>query len=166
LRGDLNAMAKNPFISFVDFLAKMGLILRGDPPRSIDVTGRLWGHPVGGLVLSVREIPRDEPDQLPSISVVMKNAGSAPVSLVVPGWLFFYTIEVEAPLAAYGKALLNPERKKERLAITLGPGDATETDLPAGSVYEMRAGAEYRVSVSCRLPDGSVLRSNEIPIRP
>jgi hypothetical protein len=158
-------MRINPFVSFVDFLAKMGLILRGDPPRSIDMTGREWGHPVNGLALSIREIPRDEPDQLPSVSVVMKNEGSTPIPLVIPGWLFFYSIDIPAPLTPYGKALLNPQRKSDPSEICLGPGDATETDLPVGSVYTLRRQTGYKVSVSCQLPDGSALRSNQITLR-
>jgi len=36
--------------------------------------------------------------------------------------------------------------------------------LPIGLLYEMRAPGTYRVGVSCHLPDGLTLRSNEIDI--
>jgi hypothetical protein len=150
----------------LDFMGRMGLALRGDPPRKIDMTGRHWGQPVNGIALSIREIPREDPAQLASISTVMKNGAEKKLPLAIPGWLHFYTIEVAAPLSPYGRALLRPERQTERLEITLGPGDATETDLPLGSLYEIRRPKEYKVRVSCRLPDDTVLHSNEIEIRP
>ena len=55
-------------------MGKMGLTLRGDPPRKIVVTGREWGAAVDGVAISIREIPRDEPEQLASVSAVMKNS--------------------------------------------------------------------------------------------
>jgi hypothetical protein len=51
------------------------------------------------------------------------------------------------------------------MEVTLGPGDAIETDLPVATLYNMRAPGEYKIRVSCRLPDGTMLRSNEITIR-
>jgi hypothetical protein len=151
---------------FLDFMGKMGLTLRGDPPRKIVVTGREWGAAIDDVALSIREIPRDEPEQLASVSAVMKNNGQKQIPLVVPGWMHFYQIEIEAPLTKYGRALLRPERQTENLEITLGPGDATETDLPVGSLYELRRPKEYKIRVSCKLPDGAVLHSNELLIRP
>jgi hypothetical protein len=159
-------VAVNPFVGFIDFLAKMGLILRGDPPRSIDMTAREWGQPVGCVALSIREIKREDPEQLPSVSAVMKNSGHEKIPLTIPGWLNFYKMEVAAPLTAYGRALLAPGRRAEKIDITLGPGDATETDLPVGSVYEIRGPKEYKVRVSCQLQAGAILQSNEITIRP
>ncbi|HWE50901.1 MAG TPA: hypothetical protein VG273_13995 [Bryobacteraceae bacterium] len=151
---------------FLDFMGKMGLTLRGDPPRKIEITGREWGPAVEGVALSIREIPREDPEELASVSAVMRNTGQKEIPLVVPGWMHFYQIEVEAPLTKYGRALLRPERQTEKIEITLGPGDATETDLPVGSLYELRRPKEYTVRVSCTLPDGSVLHSNELIIRP
>ena len=147
-------------------MGRMGLTLRGDPPRKIDMAGREWGPAVGGLALSIREIRKEDPAQLASISAVMKNSGAEEIPLVIPGWLHFYQINVEAQPTSYGRALLRPERKTERLDITLGAGDATETDLPVGSLYELRRGMGYKVRVSCQLPGGTVLQSNEIVIRP
>ena len=146
-------------------MGRMGLTLRGDPPRKIDMTGRIWGAPVNGIALSIREIAREDPEQLASVSAVMKNSGEKQIPLVIPGWLHFFKIHIEAPATRYGRALLRPERQTERLEITLGPGDATETDLPVGSLYELRRGKEYKVRVSCLLPGDLVLESNELVIR-
>jgi hypothetical protein len=149
----------------LDFLGKMGLTLRGDPPRKIDVTHREWGEPADGVVLSIREIPRDEPEQLFSVSAVMKNSGQKQIPLEIPGWLYFYQIEIEATPTPYGRSLLRPKHHKEPLRISLGPGDATETDIPIGSIYELRPGNEYKLKVTCRLPEDILLTSNELTIR-
>lgn len=143
----------------------MGLVLRDDPPKVIKVTGREWGEPIDGLALSVHEIPKEDPQQQTVLSVVIRNVGQERKTLIVPGWLFFYELELSTPLTAYGSQLLKPERKTERLEVTLAPGEARETDLPVGALYDMRAAGEYRVKVSCRLPDGAVLTSNEIVVR-
>lgn len=156
---------------FFDFLGNMGLLARDDPPKSIDMTGREWGAPVDGLTLSVREVMKQDPDELVSVSVVLRNGGPEKTALVVPGWLFFYVLHVTAPdgsaeaLSPYGAQLLKPERKTEELDIVLAPGDATETPLPLGSLFGMRARGNYRVSVECLLPGGKTLRSNEASIR-
>jgi hypothetical protein len=142
----------------------MGLVLRDDPPKVIDMIGRQWGQPVNGLALSVREIPSEDPRQQTVLSVVIRNEGPEPKTFIVPGWLFFYEVHVDAPLTAYGSQLLKPERKTERMDATLGPGQAKETDLPVGVLYDMRASGDYRIKVLCRLPDGAVLTSNEIVV--
>jgi hypothetical protein len=147
---------------FYNFLANMGLVLRDDPPKVIDMTGREWGQPVDGLALSLREIPKEDPQQQTVLSVVIRNEGPEPKTFIVPGWLFFYELQLDAPLTAYGSQLLKPERKTERMEVTLAPGQAKETDLPAGVLYDMRASGHYGIKVSCRLPDGAVLTSNEI----
>jgi hypothetical protein len=95
---------------------------------------------------------------------VIRNAGTEPKTLIVPGWLFFYKVEIETPLTAYGSQLLKPERKTERMEVTLGAGDAKETDIPVGVLYDMRPAGEYRIRVSCRLPDSGLLTSNEIVV--
>ncbi|MGA2714292.1 MAG: hypothetical protein ABSG41_14385 [Bryobacteraceae bacterium] len=150
---------------FYNFLANMGLVLRDDPPKVIDMTGRQWGQTVNGLALSIREIPKEDPRQQTVLSVVIRNEGPEPRTFAVPGWLFFYEVHLGVPLTAYGSQLLKPERKTERIEVTLAPGKARETDLPAGILYDMRASGDYRVTVSCRLPDGTVVTSNEIVVR-
>lgn len=157
-------MVSNRFIRFYNFLAKMGLVLRDDPPKAIDMTGREWGEPAGGLALSVRELNREDPGRVAGISVVMKNGGIDSKTLTVPPWTFYYQIAGLA-LTPYGGQLISPERKAKDVEVVLGPGDAIETDIPIATIYEMRAAGNYPVQVSCRLADGSVLRSNTIEIR-
>lgn len=142
----------------------MGLVLRDDPPKVIDMTGREWGRPVDGLGLSLREIPKEDPAQQAVLSVVIRNEAPEPKTFIVPGWLFFYELQLDAPLTAYGSQLLKPERKTERMEVTLAPGQARETDLPVGVLYDMRARGDYRIKVSCRLSDEAVLTSNEIVV--
>jgi len=151
------------FTRFINFLAKMGLIVRADPARQIHTEGLQWGEAVDGMMLSIREIPKEDPDQLPAISAVMKNTGTKTYNLTIPGWMFFYRVETTAPLSAFGRQLLRPENRKEKMDIVVGPGDATRTDVPVGSMYEMRRG-DYPVELTCTLQDGTVLRSNRIVI--
>jgi hypothetical protein len=157
-------VAANKFTRFYNFLANMGLILRDDPPRVIDMTGREWGEAVDGLALSIRELPRDDARQVTGISVVMKNEGTAQRALTVPPWIFFYEIE-GLELTPYGRQLLSPNRKGKNIDVTLGPGDAIETELPIATLYNIRASGNYEIQVSCRLPDQASLRSNAISVR-
>jgi hypothetical protein len=145
-------VAENKFIRFYNFLANMGLVLRDDPPKVIDLTGREWGEPAGDLVLSIRE-------QEAGISVVMKNLGTDPRTLTVPPWIFFYKVE-GLELTPYGRQLMSPDQKRKNVEVTLRPGDAIETDLPISKVYNLRG----KLRVACQLADGTVLRSNEITI--
>ncbi len=108
---------------FLDFVGNMGLLARGDPPRVVDLTGREWGEAVNGFSLSARQVARQDADELPSVSVVLRNAGSAPQVFSVPGWMAFYQFRVlgpdgaEVPLSAYGSHLLQSRaavRKRQR----------------------------------------------------
>lgn len=160
----------NSFERFYRFLANLGLVLRDDPPKVVDLTGRSWGPAVDGLALSIREIRRDEPGQQLVLSVVIRNELAEPRSFVIPGWLFFYNAEVMAsgdtsvPLSFYGNKVLKAERKTERVEVSLGAGDAREVDLPVGALYAMRRGENYRVRVRSRLGEGALLASNEIEV--
>jgi hypothetical protein len=152
-------VAENKFIRFYNFLANMGLVLRDDPPKVIDLTGREWGEPAAGLVLSIRELRREDPGQLAGISVVMKNLGTDPRTLTVPPWIFFYKLE-GLDLTPYGRQLMNPDHKRQLVEVKLGRGEAIETDLPIAKIYTLRD----KLRVTCQLPEGTVVRSNEITI--
>lgn len=143
----------------------MGLTVRGDPPRKINVEGLEWGPETEGVRLSIREKDAEVEGQLPDIVVVMKNFGLKTWKLSIPGWMFFHEVATTAPLTAFGRQLFMPGRRQERVEITLGPGDATETDIPLCSLYEMEPGEEYPVSVSSKLADGVVVQSNRITVR-
>jgi hypothetical protein len=154
----------NGFTRVFNLLANMGLILRDDPPKVIDMKGREFGAAVDGLELSIREFPKEDPREQPVLSVVIRNREREKKIFTVPGWLFFYEVQIDAPLSGYGDQVLKPERKTERFEITLAANEAKETDVPLGLLYELRAGGEYRARVSARLADGAVLTSNEIVV--
>lgn len=141
----------------------MGLVLRDDPPKVIDMTGREWGEAADGLTVSIRELPREDPRQVAGISVVMKNEEPLARTLNVPPLIFFYEIE-GLELTPYGRQLMSPDRKGKNIEVQLGPNGAIETDLPVATIYDMRSGV-YKVQVWCRLPDQTMLRSNQITIR-
>jgi hypothetical protein len=152
------------FTRAFNLLANMGLILRDDPPKVIDMTGREFGEVVSGLELSIREFPREDPGERAVLSVVIRNRGTEKKTFAVPGWLFFYEVQIDAPLSGYGDQVLKPERKTERFEVTLAANEAKETDVPLGLLYDLRAGSPYRVRVSARLADGAVVTSNEIVV--
>jgi hypothetical protein len=153
-------VAENKFIRFYNFLAKMGLVLRDDAPKVIDLAGREWGEPAGGLMLSIRELKREDPGQVAGISVVMKNLGTDPRTLTVPPWIFFYQVEGQE-LTPYGRQLMNPDHKRQLVEVKLGSGEPIETELPIAKIYNLRA----RFRVTCQMPDDTVLSSNEITIQ-
>jgi hypothetical protein len=157
-------VAVNKFTRLYNFLANLGLVLRDDPPRVIDMNGRRWGDAAEGLALSIREIKREDPRQVAGISVVMKNERMHTRTLNVPPWIFFYRID-GLELTPYGRELMSPDRKGKNIEVTLGPGGAVETDLPVATIYNLRSTGDYQVRVTCHLPDQSVLRSNEITVR-
>lgn len=157
-------VATNPFLRFYTFLAKMGLVMLDDPPKVIDLTGREWGDAVDGLRLSIRELPREDSEHIAGVSVVMKNEGASAKALTVPAWIHYFEV-AGLELSPYGLQLMNPARTVRTSEVTLAPGDAIETDLPIARIYRIPAGGEYRIQISCRLPDQSVLRSNTIGIR-
>jgi hypothetical protein len=157
-------VAANRFTRFYNFLANMGLVLRDDPPKVIDMTGREWGPGAGGLELSIRELAREAPRQMAGISVVMRNEGTSPRSLTVPPWIFFYKFE-GLELTPYGMRLMSPDRKGKNIAVTLAPGEAIETELPVATIYDLSTTGTHKLQVSCQLPDQTILRSNEITVQ-
>lgn len=157
------------FERFYNFLANLGLVLRDDPPKVVDLTGREWGETVNGIALSIRQIPKHDPAEQAVLSAVIRNAGADRKTFIVPGWLFFFEAEVtsseglEVPRTFYGNQLQNTKGKTERLQASLAAGEAKETDLPLGAIYALRSGSNYRVRVRCRL-DAGVIASNEIEV--
>ncbi len=148
-----------PLRRFLDFLAKMGLSIRDDPPRVIDLALREWGPIADNFALSAAKLPSDDPDAVPALSVVLRNFGSEPASLRIPPWLVFYKIQVfdsdhtPVPLTPYGRELLKPERNSALQWVTLQPGAATETQIPVGAVFAMIPRRNYTLKVSCTQPD-------------
>jgi len=164
-------VAISAFRNFFDFLARMGLSVRDDPKRVIDPANRQWGPPIGGLALSLESVLlREDRSVMSNLSVVLRNLSDATKSLVVPGWLFFFHVEITGPdgtpvpVSSFGGELLKPSRRTERIDVTLGPGALTETQIPIGSIFEMRAEGQYRIEAWCELPGQATLRSNRISI--
>lgn len=153
----------NWFERFYNFLANLGLVLRDDPPKVIDMTGRVWGDTIEGLALSIRELPRDDEGRVTGISVVVKNTGTASRALDGP---LAARYEIEGlERSAYGHQLSASTPRVSPSPVTLGPGGAIETELPIATTYEMRSAGDYKLLLSCRLPDGTALRSNELTVR-
>ena len=157
---------------FLTFLAKMGLSVRDDPKRQVDIAGRAWGEPVEGLTLSVALKQQEDPDALPTVSVAIHNRSAETQRLMTRGWLHFFSVTVLAPdgrvtgLTPYGSQLMKPERQPAPAPVTLAPGEAVEADIPIGAIVEMRrTGKEYRVKASCEAPDGGQIVSNELPVK-
>ena len=93
------------FIRVFNFLANMGLVLRDDPPKVIDMTGREWGAAIDGVALSIRTMPRDSPHDPAVLAVVIRNNGTAEKSFTAtPGWMFFYHAEVTRQDGSAGSA--------------------------------------------------------------
>jgi hypothetical protein len=151
-------------------MAGMGLIIRDDPKKVVDLSVRAWGPEADGFALSIREVPHEDPDAQAAVSLVLRNVGAAPRSLTVPGWLSFYRFDIAGPdgtpaaLSSFGGELLRRARPTERLAISLAPGEYSETQIPIGSIYSLSGKVKYRVRASCDPAEGVVLQSNEITI--
>ena len=151
-------------------MAKMGLSVRDDPPKVVDLTIREWGEARNGFELSILSLPREDPDALPRLSVVIRNVGQGEKRLAVPGWLFFYRTEVRQadgaviPLSPFGRELTKPDRSTERIEIGLAPGEFHETEIPIGSMFGLRAKGGYRVTVACQTGPGEDTVSNQIQI--
>ena len=150
-------------------MAKMGLSVRDDPKKVVDVAGRAWGETTHGLALSVLLKAKEDPDELPSISVAIQNRSAETQRLMTRGWLNFLPVSVTdlngvtAEITPYGLELMKPEHLPPLSEVVLVPVEAIEADLPLGSLYQMRKG-QYRVQVSCDAPGGGRVTSNEIRI--
>lgn len=149
----------------------MGLTVRDDPKKVVDVAGRKWGEPVDGLALSVLLSGRRHDDEPASVSVAIHNRGPREQRLLTHGWLNYFRVSVvgsagvAAPLTAYGSELMKPERLPASAEVVLAPGEAVEADIPIGLLFEMRRG-EFRVQASCDAPGGGEIASNEILVKP
>jgi hypothetical protein len=148
----------------------MGLTVRDDPKKVVDVAGRTWGEPVHGLALSVLLLERKHDDEPPSVSVAIHNRSSEVQRLLTRGWLNYFRVSVvdaegaAAALTAYGSELMKPERLPESADVVLASGEAVEADIPVGLLFEMRRG-EFRVQAMCDAPGGGVITSNGIQVK-
>jgi hypothetical protein len=155
----------------LDWFAKLGLTVRDDAPKVIDLASRQWGEPAGGIALSIRQLPKEDPDQRPGISAVLRNVSGEKKHLQISPWPLFYSISITRPdgapaaLTAFGREQLKPERHARGLTLDLAAGKTADTEIPLGSLYDMRPPGEYRIALSAQLATGEVAQSNEVTIR-
>lgn len=136
------------FRRIIDELGKSGLILRGDPPKVIDLAGREWGQAKGGMALSLTA-------QGAGLSVVLRNVGEERRVLAVPGWLHFFEIFLQAPdgspaaLTSYGRRALQPGAAATLMHVALAANQAVEVDVPIAVLYQMQAQGTYSAQLQC-----------------
>lgn len=148
----------------------MGLSVRDDPKKVVDVSGREWGEAVNGMALSVLLSERRHDDEPPSVSVAIHNRSAQVQPLMTRGWLDYFRVSVfnaqgsAVAMTSYGRERMKPERLPAPAAVTLAPGEAVEADIPIGLLFEMRRG-EFRVQATCEAPGGGTIASNQITVR-
>ena len=117
----------------------MGLSVRDDPKRVVDPETRQWGSPVDGFALSIESVLlREDRSVMSNLSVVLRNVSDATRSLAVPGWLFFFHVEMTAPdgmpvpVSAFGGGLLDFGLGglvlRDERAVEVGRGAGTALD--------------------------------------
>lgn len=139
------------------WMAMCGLIMKDDEPLEVRDPNREWGPSVDGLQLSAKA--KDQ-----RLSVVIRNNGAEEVRANIPGWLFFYRLDIApAPrLTNFGKHALDAKRDDRRTEIVLTPGKAIEAEVPVDSLYDLGRGT-YRITASCEIA-GKKLVSNEVTV--
>jgi hypothetical protein len=149
-------MIRRFFAAVYRWMALIGLTMKDDEPIDVREPDRQWGPSVEGLQLSAKAKGQ-------RVSVVLKNNG-AEVRVNIPGWLFFYQLDIvpPAPLTNFGKQALDPKRNDRRTEMVLPPGKAIETELPVDSLYDL-GGVAHRVTASCEIA-GRSLMSNEVTL--
>ncbi len=146
----------------------MGLSVRDDPKKLVDIAGRQWGEAIDGLALSVILKPKEDEAELATVSAAIHNTNAQTRRVPTRGWLHFYEVSVTgedntvAVLSPYGRELMKPERQTALTDVTLAPGEAIEADIPVGLIFQVRKG-RYRVRAAAALPGGRAI-SNEITI--
>jgi hypothetical protein len=98
------------------------------------------------------------------LSVVIKNAGSEEIRERIPGWLFFYHLEISGkpPLTNFGRQALDPKRNDRLTDLVLTPGKAIEAEIPVDALYDL-GHQKHRVTVACEIA-GRGLTSNEVTL--
>jgi hypothetical protein len=150
-------MIRKVFGTIYRWLAICGLVMKDDEPLDVRDPDRKWGPAVDGLMLSAKARGQ-------RLSVVLKDAGSEEIRANIPGWLFFYHLDISpaAPLTNFGKQALDPKRNDRRTDIVLTPGNAIEAELTLDSLYDLR-GPIRQITVSCEIA-GRTLYSNPVTL--
>lgn len=139
------------------WMALLGLAMKDDAPLEERDPDRQWGPSADGLMLSAKARGR-------RLSVVIKNAGMREIREKIPGWLFFYRLEISGSpsLSHFGKQALDPGRNDRQTELVLTPGRAVEAEIPVDSLYELGQGTR-RVMARCEIA-GTALYSNEVTL--
>jgi hypothetical protein len=143
------------FRSIYHWMAVSGLMMKDDDPLEVRDPDRQWGAQSGGLMLSAKAKGK-------RLSVVIKNAGPQEIREKIPGWLFFYHLEISGnpPLTNFGKQALDPRRNDRQTDLVLTPAKAIEAEIPVDSLYDLGE-TSHRVTASCEVA-GTKLVSNEV----
>jgi hypothetical protein len=148
-------MIRRIFSGIYHWMALAGLVMKDDDPIEVRDPNREWGPPSGGLMLSAKANGN-------RVSVLLKNTGTDEIRANIPGWLFFYHLDISPspPLTNFGKHALDPKRSDRRTEIVLTPAKAIEAELPVDSLYDLGR-TSYRITASCEIA-GRKLVSNEV----
>jgi hypothetical protein len=150
-------MIRKLFGTIYRWMAISGLVMKDDEPLEVRDPDRQWGPSVDGLMLSAKARGQ-------RLSVVLKNSGTEEIRANIPGWLFFYRLDIAppAPLNNFGKQVLDPKRNDRHTEIVLTPEKAIEAELTIDSLYDLRGGS-HRITVSCEIA-GRTLFSNPVTL--
>jgi hypothetical protein len=150
-------MRRGFFGAVYHWMAMCGLIMKDDEPIEVRDPNREWGPASDGLLLSAKANGQ-------RLSVVIKNSGSQEIRANIPGWIFFYRLNISPTpvLNKFGKHALDPGRNQRRTEIVLTPGKSIEAELPVDSLYDLGS-VRHRITVTCEIA-GRTLVSNETVI--
>jgi hypothetical protein len=151
-----------------DTLADMGIWIRFHDKRTEPPTedGRAWGLAVNGFAISLASLHEE------SVSVMIKNNTDREQRVQIPGWLHYLRTNITGPgnsqvgLKAYGKQLLDSAQASKSVELVFPAGKHLATEIPAGALYDLKAGGPYRIRVACAVPGNptATLVSNEITL--
>ena len=150
-------MMRRFFAWVYNWMALCGLAMKDDEPLEVRDPNREWGPVSDGLLLSAKAKGQ-------RLSVVIKNSRTEELRANIPGWLFFYRLEIfpAPPLTNFGKQALDPKRNDRRTEIVLTRSKPIEAELPVDSLYDLGS-RNHRVTVTCEIA-GRKLISNEVTI--
>jgi hypothetical protein len=144
----------------LDVMANLGLALRDTRREKVTNDQRQWGPEVEGFVLSIHLV-----EPMPTLSVALKNTTPVERRAVLPPWLLYYKVSINALPTPFGRQVLSGAQNLPPTEVVFPPGQPVITEIPIATLYDMRAPGEYKVSVSCPVPGSqAILTSNEISV--
>lgn len=140
----------------LDTVAKMGFLLRGDPPQGSEreIVPWRWGEAREGWSVSAKAAKEAfAKDETAAIYVALRNESERDATLRAPDWPFLFRMRTlaadgrEAALTPYGRAALREDAGRAQRDITLGPGQWASAELPMGAFYETTEPGQYQTEV-------------------